>query len=353
MDISQSAVHERLSKPAQKQEATRSPGPQASDPLFYLPAAKAYYPFPPPHAGHTSGRMFYASPPDVRAYAGTNAPPPTPSPATPTSSPSAQPSPCPSITQELMRCIPEASKCLEYLARAQEILTESPVEIGQWSRAAACPHLLRDKLASEVNKASGWPMVRKRVKQLWAGKRQSRPSASRNAAPAGLSTSSNPPPATIDSRTAAVPHLQPINESLPFFALACTLLAFGADPAKDSDPSDHESGTYLLALGQQALSIWIDGGERLPTPDTQRVVPDEVVKEARADYFRAHSLAIQYYLVKGSRSAQVDAAKFMTFTHPNKRQLLNLVRHLHLSPVRTLTSSEDSKGDHSACCLGS
>lgn len=221
-------------------------------------------------------------------------------------------------------------KCLEYLDKAQVVLTESPVEVGQWSRAAAWPPELKDKLASEVNKVSGWPAVRRRVKQLWSKGRQHRSShqQSHSSAP---STSSISPPAPVDVTVAVDKGKNtrlPLEESLPFFALACSLFAVGADPAKDSEPENRESAPYLLALGQQALSIWIDGGERLPERSTETVAIDEMVKEARADYFRANSVAVQYYLAKGSSSGKAVRSRpgVITFCHPNKRQLLTLVR---------------------------
>lgn len=356
------------------------------DAMRHLPSPEKYYPPAPPSSAREPAPSFYADSTDLKkAYVGSpgsSTPPETPTSAAQTlpplgkrsSMPNAVPTSKPAVTQDLLKSLPPMPKCFELLARAQAILTENPVELGHRSRMAAYPQELKDVLTGgELNKASGWVAFSKRVKRLWINDRQLRASTRQKPVPSGPSPSpirskvptqdpkhaqaqalytrgrdsdkydaQTPAPVKpIDPRIvlerekekekerststtkAAAP---PINESLPFFAMACATFACGADPAKDSEPNDCESAPYLLALAQQALTFWVEGGEHLPSSKGM-LITDEVVKEARADYFRTNSIAIQYYLTKGSTSPQADrdGGKFMSFRHPHRRQLVNLM----------------------------
>jgi hypothetical protein len=363
------------------------------DPLSDLPPLKVYY--PTPQVTEEATPSFYPAVSDSKkAYTGNNSPPVTPSTTErslplgkSSGAPRSGPTSKPSVTPALIQCLPASTRCNEMLGTAQTILEDIPIELGLRSRTAALPQELIDKFPGEMAKATGWVALSKRVKRCLNRRKDQalRPPPRHKVTPAASSpiaipvnpqgpkdrkraqaaaavygragdvnfkdkdNAPPPPPIKLDPRiishqekerskpkppgSTTQSHSSPpliVDESLPFFAVVCSLLAFGADPAKDRDTSCKESAPYLLALAQQALGLWVDGGEHLATDRT-----DEAVKEARADYFRACSLAIQFYLMRTSPSvsrSRRDKNSLGPYRHPNERQLVNLVSSFAIYP---------------------
>lgn len=376
------------------------------DALSDLPPLKVYY--PNPQVTEEATPSFYPAVSDSKkAYTGSS-PPVTPSTTErslplgkSSGAPRSGPTSKPSVTPALIQCLPASTRCNEMLGTAQAILEDIPIELGLRSRTAALPQELIDKFPGEMAKATGWVALSKRVKRCLNRRKDQalRPPPRHKVTPAASSpiaipanpqgpkdrkraqaaaavygragdvnfkdkdNAPPPPPIKLDPRiishqekerskpkppgSTTQSHSGPpliIDESLPFFAVVCSLLAFGADPAKDRDTSCKESAPYLLALAQQALGLWVDGGEHLATDRT-----DEAVKEARADYFRACSLAIQFYLMRTSPSvsrSRRDKNSLGPYRHPNERQLVNLVSTFcYLSARRKLTSAPQDVED--------
>ena len=388
VNMTQEAATQPQPRPQAKAVPSRPSVSHLPDAMSDLPPLKVYY--PAPQVTKEATPSFYPAVSDSKkAYVGANSPPVTPSTTESslplginTGAPRSGPASKPSVTPALMQWLPISTRCIELLGTAQAALGDIPIELGLRSRTAALPQELIDKFPGEMGKAAGWVALTKRVKRCLTRRKdqqQARPLPRHKPTPAASATSpiaitvasqspkdrkraqaaavygrsggvnfkdkdkeSAPPPPPIKLDPRIISHQENerskpkpqasatqssapplVDESLPFFAVVCSLLAFGADPAKDRDTSCKESAPYLLALAQQALGLWVDGGEHLATERT-----DEAVKEARADYFRACSLAIQFYLMRTSPSASSsrrDKNSLGPYRHPNERQLVNIV----------------------------
>jgi hypothetical protein len=127
----------------------------------------------------------------------------------------------------------------------------------------------------------------------------------------------------------------PQNESLPYFALTAALMAVGASNsppvrAHKTEPSTKfgtvihsESPSFLFALSQQALGVWMDGGQPVPVG-----VKDELaaIKDTRADFLRACLVGVHFLM----GTANVDSpnrlcARSRTHDSPGRQAILSLV----------------------------
>ncbi|KAJ2919675.1 hypothetical protein MD484_g717, partial [Candolleomyces efflorescens] len=103
-------------------------------------------------------------------------------------------------------------------------------------------------------------------------------------------------------------------ESLPYFALTVAIMAVGAlnsppvrnvrtDTTNKFGTVDHsESPSFLYALSQQALSVWMDDGQPLPAG-----VKDEQAstKDMRADFLRASLIGLHYLIANRSVASSI------------------------------------------------
>ncbi|KAJ2933930.1 hypothetical protein H1R20_g3155, partial [Candolleomyces eurysporus] len=110
---------------------------------------------------------------------------------------------------------------------------------------------------------------------------------------------------TEDDVSMASSDSSPQSESLPYFALIAALMAVGAfnsppvrvhktEPNTKFGTVNHsESPSFLFALSQQALGVWLDDGQPLPED-----VKDERVSimEMRADFLRACLIGLHYLM---------------------------------------------------------
>lgn len=370
VNMNPDTVSERQPRSFPKPGLVLPPLSHFPDGMSSLPSPEVYYPEAPtfyptvPGARRAHWQSGTTNTPTATPSATTN--PPLPLPGDSSTAPRASLALKPSVTPALIKRLPTLERCMEMLARAQKILAESPVELGLRSRTAPLPQELRDKFPEEMTKAFGWGALTKRVKMcLSLGKekpprsttrqRTVPPASSSTAAPANTQARRNPRRAqpmagsshvgdmspqdhnarspSVDPRTvgqnerSAAPPPPPSHESLPFFTVICALLAFGADPAKDQETNSNESAPFLLALCQQALGLWVEGGEYVP-PDKLGEATDEVVLGARADYLRACSLSILFYLNKTRPSVPTsrrDGLSLGAYRHPNQRQVVHIV----------------------------
>ncbi|KAJ2915503.1 hypothetical protein MD484_g4922, partial [Candolleomyces efflorescens] len=117
----------------------------------------------------------------------------------------------------------------------------------------------------------------------------------------------------------------PQNESLPFFALTAALMAIGAlnspsvrapntESANKFGTVNHsESPSFLFALSQQALGVWMDSGQPVPAGGKG----DEAsIKDMRADYLRARLVGVHYLIC----TANLDSESTNRFCVKGRKQ---------------------------------
>lgn len=141
---------------------------------------------------------------------------------------------------------------------------------------------------------------------------------------------------TRDDTSIASSDSSPRSESLPYFALIAALMAVGAfnNPpvrghktkpnTKFGTVNHSESPSFLFALSQQALGVWMDDGQPLSED-----VKDERVSivEMRADFLRACLVGVHYLM----DDANVDSPNRFCMNNrkhdsPGRQAILSLVR---------------------------
>ncbi|KAJ2912914.1 hypothetical protein MD484_g7510, partial [Candolleomyces efflorescens] len=125
------------------------------------------------------------------------------------------------------------------------------------------------------------------------------------------------------------------NESLPCFALTAALMAVGASNippvrvhrtesiAKFGTVNHLESPSFLFALSQQALGVWMDGGQPVPAG----VKGDQTfIKNMRADFLRACLVGIHYLMgAENVSSPNHICTKVRKYDTPGRQAVLSLL----------------------------
>lgn len=125
------------------------------------------------------------------------------------------------------------------------------------------------------------------------------------------------------------------HESLPYFALTAALMAVGAlnsppvrglktDSSNKFGTVDHSgSPSFLYALSQQALSVWMEGGQPLPAG-----IKDEQAstKEMRADFLRACLVGLHYLMATAGAASSIRfCTRKSKHDSPGRQAILSLV----------------------------